>query len=177
MMDPVVLKALQEKRELQRRLAEIEQFLRLYREFSGANIQEESIHSDPDMSRMCVGNTAEAARAVQAARNSIVHRLTPRGPKTVARFSETILREAGHPLTRGDIAAELEARGVHLPGGGKEARARYVGTILWRFKDVFENIESKGYWLKDVLMPESELDRKALRESNRIFDASDEDPQ
>jgi hypothetical protein len=34
-MDQAIIKALKEKIELEKRLAEIDQFLRLYREFSG----------------------------------------------------------------------------------------------------------------------------------------------
>jgi hypothetical protein len=105
-VDPAVVKALREKRELQKRLAEIDQFLRLYSEFSGEII-----------------DIAGANVAVDRARDTTrpptrepIHGHILRGPSTVARFSETILREAGHPLTRGELAAELQARGVNLLG-------------------------------------------------------------
>jgi hypothetical protein len=161
-MDLAVLKALKEKRELERRLAEIDQFLRLYREFSGESMVNESAHDRENESVHDLG--------YESLRNRAVRGLTPRGPKAVARFSETILREASQPLTRGQIASELEVRGVELKGGDRETRARYVGTILWRYRNVFENIEGKGYWLKDVLIPETEPERKALRDGHRIIE-------
>jgi hypothetical protein len=151
-MNDIVSKALKEKKELQRRLAEIEQFLRLYDELSGRNGAAASpVNSGDDKSTH--GPESEPAR-----------KAFMRGPKSVVRVSTTILQDVGHPLTRGELAAELEERGVELRGKDKESRARYVGTILWRKSDVFENIEGKGYWFRDVPIPESERDREVLRQ-------------
>jgi hypothetical protein len=149
-MDDVVAKALKERKELQRRLAEIDQFLRLYDELSGRNGSVASPVNSVDKSTHATGT--EPTR-----------RPSLRGPKSVVRVSTTILQDLGHPLTRGELAAELEVRGVELRGKDKESRARYVGTILWRNTDVFENIDGKGYWFRDVPIPETDHERQVLR--------------
>jgi hypothetical protein len=150
-MNDIVSNALKEKKELQRRLAEIEQFLRLYREFSGAD----------QADRPAVNSADKSTRSVA---NEPTHRPFRRGPKAVVEVSAAILQDLGHPLTRGELVAELEERRVGLVGKDKESRARYVGTILWRNRKLFENIEGKGYWLRDVPIPETERERRALRE-------------
>jgi hypothetical protein len=150
-MDQAVLKALREKRELERRLAEIEQFLRLYREFSGESV--ENVESE--------GSAESADELVQiGGRAPYVIR---HGPQAVKDVSAGILQDLGQPLTRGELVTELELRRVRLPGKDKESRARYVGTILWRHKDQFENIEGRGYWLRGVIIPETEHERRELR--------------
>jgi hypothetical protein len=56
-----------------------------------------------------------------------------------------VIRAAGRPLTRSDLVKGLEERGLTLDSKDKP---RYVGTILWRLRDQFENLEGHGYWLK-----------------------------
>jgi hypothetical protein len=54
-------------------------------------------------------------------------------PRQVVAACKGVLQDLGEPLTRGQLTAELEARGkLHLAAKDKETRARYVGTILWR---------------------------------------------
>jgi len=157
-MDQAVAKALKEKKELQKRLAEIDQFLRLYREFS----------EEPDDStdeKAAVNNVHESTHANT---KKPIPRLKFRGPPSVVRVSKGILQDIGAPLTRGELATELEMKMVHLPGKDKESRARYVGTILWRHPDDFEHVDGRGYWLKDVPIPESEEEKRDLRERNLI---------
>jgi len=43
---------------------------------------------------------------------------------------------------------EVEKRGIEIPSTDKQ---RYLGTILWRHRDRFVNIEGKGYWLRNGL--------------------------
>ena len=59
-----------------------------------------------------------------------------------------MIRDAGHPLTRGEIAERFALRDVALPG---EDKPRYIGTIMWRNKAKFINIEGRGYWLRGEL--------------------------
>jgi hypothetical protein len=153
-MDDIVSKALKEKKELQRRLAEIEQFLRVYNELSGRNGEAGPPVDSADKSTRAVGS--------EPTRRAFLRR-----PDAVVRVATTILEHTGHPLTRGELAVELEERGVELRGKDKESRARYVGTILWRKRDLFENIDGKGYWFRDVPIPETEQERRALREQLR----------
>jgi hypothetical protein len=148
-----VIKALKEKRELERRLAEIDQFLRMYQQFS---------EGDTD--------THSTGEKIESTQRSDVQpdALMLQGPRIVVLHCKTILQNDGHPLTRGQLTAELEARNVKLPGKDKESRARYVGTILWRHPQDFEHVEGKGYWLKDVLIPETDEERRELREARTI---------
>jgi hypothetical protein len=150
-MNHALAKALKEKEQLQRRLAEIEQFLRLYQEFSGpsnevgsaANNGNESIHE---------------ARPYHAP-------LIRRGrPGNVVAACRAFLQETGIPLTRGELMEELELKKVPIPGQDRESRARYVGTILWRHHDDFEHVKGMGYWLRGIPIPETEEERRELRE-------------
>jgi hypothetical protein len=153
-MSDIVSNALKEKKELQKRLAEIEQFLRLYGEFSGKS-----------GGQTTAVNSADKPTSVE---DVPILKTSRRGPKAIVRISTTILQYLGHPLTRGELAAELEERGVRLLGKDKESRARYVGTILWRNKDIFENFPGKGYWLVGIPVPENESERKKLRETRDL---------
>jgi hypothetical protein len=65
-------------------------------------------------------------------------------------MTERLIREAGHPLTRGEIVKAFEARDVEIPA---KDPARYLGTIAWRHKGMFKNVEGLGYWLKGEPMP------------------------
>jgi hypothetical protein len=155
-MDQAVIKALKEKKELQRRLAVVDQFLRLYEQFSEPD-------QAPVEDRQPVDKTETVTRTVQ--REPTHGYFVQHGPKAVVTVSRGILQDFGVPLTRGELATELEIRRVRLPGKDKESRARYVGTILWRNPDRFENIEGRGYWLKGVLIPETEDEKKELRKA------------
>jgi hypothetical protein len=153
-MDQAVLRALREKKELEKRLAEVEQFLKLYREFSGELADQPENTATIDSPRR-----APSTRAFDFVRH---------GPQAVKDVAKGILQEVGQPLTRGELASELELRRVTLPGKDKESRARYVGTILWRHRDLFENIEGRGYWLKGITIPETESERRELRNSDPL---------
>lgn len=66
-------------------------------------------------------------------------------PPELAGIVERLLREVGHPLTRGEILDVLSVRDVEIPAKDK---SRYIGTIMWRHKAKFVNIEGRGYWLR-----------------------------
>ncbi len=51
---------------------------------------------------------------------------------------EAIIRAAGRPMTRGEITAGLAMRGITI-------KPNYLGTLLWRMRDRFENVKGKGY--------------------------------
>jgi hypothetical protein len=153
-MDQALANALKEKKELQRRLAEIDEFLRLYRRFSDTD-------QGPDSEESPVENRAEP---IHRGPREPIQGPTRKGPKAVVDVSTGILQDAGQPLTRGELATELELRKVMLPGKDAESRARYVGTIMWRYRhDRFEHIPGKGYWLRGVPIPETEEEKRALR--------------
>jgi hypothetical protein len=67
------------------------------------------------------------------------------GRTEIAQMIERVIRKVGEPMTRGQLVEALERRDVDFPAADK---ARYIGTIIWRHKAVFVNIEGKGYWLR-----------------------------
>ena len=69
--------------------------------------------------------------------------------------SAGILTSNKSPMTRGEIAVEIERRGTVLPGNDRSEKAKYVGTILWRNSEIFQNLEGKGYWLAGEPFPKS----------------------
>src|SRR5262245_39038035 len=115
LMDPAIAKALKEKEELQRRLAEIEQFLRLYKEFS-----KESAAGPKEKHPVGNGNeSTQIGRKALIARAKIVGRPKNR-PTQIVSYSRGILQDAGEPMTRGELVIELERKRVRLPGTDKE---------------------------------------------------------
>jgi hypothetical protein len=73
-------------------------------------------------------------------------------PAEIVAIIERIIREAGRPLTRGEIVEALEQRDVHIPAEDKQ---RYIGTIAWRHKSVFGNVGGLGYWLTGEPLPKA----------------------
>ena len=71
-------------------------------------------------------------------------------PNHVAELMARIIREIGQPMTRGDLVDAFERRDVFIPFADK---GRYIGTIAWRHKAMFKNIEGRGYWLPDLPLP------------------------
>ena len=55
-----------------------------------------------------------------------------------------LFREIGHPLTRGQLLKELDARGI--PVGGTYNRSKNMGTIMWRLREDFISLDGFGYW-------------------------------
>jgi hypothetical protein len=68
-------------------------------------------------------------------------------PQEIVRHVRSVLLDAGHPMTRSQIARELINRDVPLVGGDIN---KNIGTILWRNPRDFVNLPNLGYWLADV---------------------------
>lgn len=136
-MDQTLANALKRRDELLKELQRLQQFIEMYYELSGTNQEE------PDMPKRA-GNAF-----VISAETGIIR---ARGrPADFARIMETILKDAGKPLHRGQLVEEVEKRGHSIPSDDKP---RYLGTILWRNGDMFESVEGRGYWLKGVPLPD-----------------------
>ncbi len=58
-------------------------------------------------------------------------------PETIA----AIIAKAGRPMKRGEIAAALATQGISV-------KQNYLGTLLWRWRDRFENVPGKGYSIR-----------------------------
>lgn len=133
-MSDAYYNALKRKKELLEELAKVETFLELFPAFNRPKT-EQIVSSDVDSS---VGNLGENPRADG-------RRIRP---AELADIVERMIREIGHPMTRGEIVEALEQRDVILPAKDK---ARYVGTILWREGERFINVPKEGYVAKDMI--------------------------
>lgn len=131
------IKKIMEKRELLRQeLQKIDNFLDLYHELIGGT---EMVHNDP---------SAPTSRPSGEPKSH--GRKRSRGtvkPSDLGPMARRILLEHGRPMTRSELLKALEERDVVLAG---EDKARYLGTIMWRMKEVFVNLDGYGYWPRDV---------------------------
>jgi hypothetical protein len=145
-MDPVLAKALNKRIELENELARLDQFIAMYQELAGTN------HETVDAEENSEGLTV--AEAAINGMNDSGGSIRPRGrPADFANIMETVLKDTGHPMQRGQLVEEVEKRGHVIPS---EDKPRYLGTILWRREDKFVSIEGRGYWLKNVSVPPSD---------------------
>ena len=154
-MDPVLQKALERKKQLQEELRRIEEFLRLYEEFSDtpsehtrtrvekrspaiplAPLAPESNHDD----------TSETENYAGSAETVVT-------PRRFTKIAKDVLLAVGHPLSRGSIVKALEDRGCRIPSRDKPG---YIGTLMHRRSEHFENIKGWGYWPKDTPFPPAE---------------------
>lgn len=143
-MDQVLEKAVRRRLELENELVKLDEFIRMYRELQGTS--REPVDTG--------GNFGPSPPTRAAAETSIESSgvIRPRGrPADFANIMETILKDEGHPMQRGEFVEEVEKRGHLIPS---EDKPRYLGTILWRREDKFQSVEGRGYWLKDVPLPD-----------------------
>lgn len=131
-----------------KQIIELEAFLRVY----------DDLAKGVD-GKVVIGDavSAEIVRGNETHQQPVDNVDKPRGrrrstikPDAVADLMARIIREVGHPMTRGEIVAAFERRDVEIPYDDK---ARYIGTIAWRHKARFENIEGRGYWLRGEPLP------------------------
>lgn len=134
MTDTAFANALKRQDELKKELAEIEQFLLLYRRFERTGQEHPAIS----------GRSLKQETFLPEVPSKI-------GPTEYADMAANLIRDARRPLTRGEIADELKKRGVVFP---TEDVPRYLGTILWRNRDRFINVPGLGYALQDIMTPE-----------------------
>lgn len=90
------------------------------------------------------------------------------GPREIVEIMERVIREADRPLSRGEIVDAFERREIEIPAQDK---ARYVGTIAWRNKAKFINIDGRGYWLRGEILRAPSSSPGASH-----FDPPEEDP-
>jgi hypothetical protein len=151
-MDKALANALKRKEELERELAEIERFLELHQRYSETEVEHSETPLTDEDNRIWEAVKVHTARRQQA--EAFRKPSVPKRRGAPANFKEIaarVLRDVGRPLQRMDLVAEIERRGVEIPSMDK---ARYIGTILWRNQDVFENFEGVGYWLRGTPLPD-----------------------
>ena len=120
--------ALKKRKKLKDELAEIDRFIALCRQFSEDR--------DPDTHRHRTKTEPMSLSDVLGD-----------SPERIRKLCRELMIEHAKPMTRAELVIGLETHGVVLKSKDK---ANYIGTILWRAKDQFVNLESFGYWPKDT---------------------------
>lgn len=130
-MSDTIERARKRQAELKAELEKINRFLALYDELH-AQLGTDTEHSETQSKpiRRSVSGPVKRRRGVR--------------PQDIASAVVRIIRDTGRPMVRGEIADAVEAGGIKIPSKDKP---RYIGTVLWREKERFVNIERLGYWL------------------------------
>ena len=131
-----------------KQVSELEAFLRVYDALSQSASETLSV-GDTLSADIVRGNTT----LLKTVDKSPARRRRGRSkmrPDDVSDLRARVIREVGRPLTRGEIVTAFDRRDVEIP---YEDKGRYIGTIAWRNKGRFVNIEGRGYWLRDEPLP------------------------
>jgi hypothetical protein len=168
-MDSAFINALKRLEELKliidaskREMDEIEVFLTLHKRFSKTNTEQGPVDKS-DKSPVGIPSLGGAKLPAEfnpqefEAGKSAIREHRRGNPALIVSMSQDILTANKSPMTRGEIADEIERRGTALPGNDRAEKAKYVGTILWRNNEIFENKEGRGYWLVGQPMPATAL--------------------
>ena len=133
-------KVIQELRERKARLLEeldmIDQFLKLHQ-------------------KLFPGNDSRNKSEPETRREPGLSEGEKNDPAAVAARAERVIREHGKPIQRGDLVRKIEESGLPIYSKDKN---KYLGTILWRNRDTFVNVEGHGYWIRglDIEVPPGE---------------------
>ncbi len=147
-MTDTLQKALQRRDELERELELLDQFIDLHvKLFGGAKVAATG-HSSAVSSASGVGTTKNEKA---------------NDPKAVADGVEAILQGASQPVQRGKLIAMLEGNGLPIQSQDK---SKYIGTILWRNRERFINVDGRGYWLKSRPVPSPFPDTRSMFEQD-----------
>ena len=163
-MDKAVENALARRAQLRRELEEIEGFLALYDRFKSLGSAQATLGIIAPATVAPVAGPAPSFASIdlenEDSGGAKEEQSSPSPPQVAGKglsreelrpHIEAIIREAGRPLTRGNLLRKLDQRGT--PVGGQADRAKNMGTIMWRLKEHFVNLPGYGYWLKDVPYP------------------------
>jgi hypothetical protein len=138
--------------EFKRQVSELERFIQMYEELEGGTDAEQSDTHVRHLNGALIGNIP-VYNVPHSGDNVPRERRRKRGrPAEIVAIVERIIREAGRPLTRGEIVEALEHRDVDIPASDKQ---RYIGTIAWRHKSVVGNVGGLGYWLTGEPLPKA----------------------
>lgn len=135
-MDDALKKALERRTKLQSEIALIDQYIELHTRIFG---EIGAIAADDAAPAVTLSDTVEAE--VRPSNNT----------KAIGDGIEAILARSDWPVQRGKLISGLEADG--LPIHSKD-KSKYIGTILWRNRERFVNIEGEGYWLRSRPLPD-----------------------
>lgn len=136
-MSDAILEAKARRAKLQQEIELIDRYLDLHRQIFGGEVTES----------VTVGDLVEAEVVPAASRTKA---LPQNDPAAIAHEVEGLLAVASEPMTRGELRNALASLGVAIHS--KDA-SKYLGTVLWRNRHRFINIEGRGYWLKNRELP------------------------
>ena len=121
--------ALARRATLKSELAMLDQFIELHSKLFGARQESLSLPGTADK-----GEDAER-------RND---------PKAIADAAGDALARAERPMQRGKLIEAVEKAGIEIHSGDKN---KYIGTVMWRNRNRFMNIEGQGYWPRNRAVP------------------------
>lgn len=133
MEDKAYRNAVKHRQELKAEILEIDKFLELWKRFSRTEPEQLSLGAGP-------------AELPPAAVNGAGQKTKLSRDELAVRIREVLVKH-GQPLTRGKLVKTLTDNNIAIGG---TVPSRNLGTIMWRLKDQFTNIEGYGYWPKDL---------------------------
>ncbi|MEC9344950.1 MAG: hypothetical protein VYB54_01910 [Pseudomonadota bacterium] len=147
-MDDVLRNALKRQKQLEAELLEIKVFVKMYQRFSGT--EPDQVGDEPS-----VGDTIDVHSTGEFERSAPYYRLPYAGTRSVRnptrddvrRMAREFMLERGEPMARGQLVDVFAEAGWPISGSDP---ARNMGTIMWRLRDDFVNIDGHGYWPRDV---------------------------
>lgn len=148
-MDRALANAMKRRDELRAEIAEIEHFLSLYNRFSASGGGEEAPSQAEKSEEQKGAESAPATRADGDGGESETPAVRQRGwPKERLKpYIKAAIATAERPLTRGELLRAMQRE--NIPVGGTD-QSKNMGTILWRLKDDFVNLDGYGYWPREL---------------------------
>lgn len=137
-MDDVVRNALIKKRKLLTELSKIDAFIEYYEELSGNKVRQDELLT-PQKVGVVRADSQDSMKKQPKKRNNI---------KKILDVAERLIREAGRPLTRGEIAEGMERLNVVIHS---DDVPKYLGTLLWRNSIRFIPVEGEGYTVRAIV--------------------------
>jgi hypothetical protein len=127
--------ALRRRDELRKQLADIEEFIRIWDRYFGTEAERSPAPPPTKVAPSTNGRAAPTRSPTRAIAGEIARR---------------VILAKGLPMTRGELVAAFSREGMPIAG---ENPNKNMGTIMWRMRDRFTNIEGRGYWPSDVPCP------------------------
>src|SRR6056297_2560670 len=116
---------------LKAEIKKLEAFIETYNEVLAMDSPSEGLAA-ATADGMSGGGNVTPAQPVENGEKRLSQRKSRRAsgirPSEIADHMERIIREVGHPMTRGEIVDAFERRDIRIP---YEDKARYIGTIAW----------------------------------------------
>lgn len=153
--------------KLQLELRETEEFLRLLQTYAKEDIGGLEAASAPQ----------HAARIPRGGKKKKGAPMTESGnpkPEETVKVSRDILVQLAQPLTRRQLVDALRERGLVIKA---KKPVNWLGTILWRAKDAFIQLEGRGYWPKDIAYPPADYYPQGRPIFERGNDAGGSEPK